>query len=154
MQQAKAYPAGRERNAVYKQAVYRFFRERPNEAALLLLRKAFLFWCPYAKTVTRHDHNNSTAQIIQTVTFLPVLFLALVSVLLYKHHRSLVPIYAVILTQWLTYSLLLVNVRYRSHTDVLLIVLAAPASLLLYQRIAAILMACRIVDCHTRHANR
>lgn len=141
MQQAKAYPAGRERNAVYKEAVYRFFREHPSEAGLLLLRKAFLFWCPYAKTVTRHDHNNSKTQVVQAMTFVPVLLAAVLCVLWRGRVASLIPIYTVVVTQWLTYSLLLVNIRYRLHTDIFLIVLAAPVLLALYKKMTGMRIA-------------
>ena len=128
MQRARSFPAGVARNAVYNNAVKHFFIERPKEAGLLLLRKALLYWCPYAMTITRHDHNNNLTKVIQIASFVPIFLLALVSMYLQRNKTALLmPIYIIVLSQWVTYSLFIVTTRYRSHVDVFLILLAAPA---------------------------
>ena len=127
MQRARSFPAGEARNAVYRDAVKSFFIERPAEAGLLLLRKAVLYWCPYAMTVTRSSHNNNLTKAVQIVSFVPILFLACISVFLQRRKTSLLmPTYLIVLSQWVTYSIYIVTARYRSHVDVFLILLAAP----------------------------
>jgi 4-amino-4-deoxy-L-arabinose transferase-like glycosyltransferase len=134
--QARQFPAGPERDSVYNNAVKRFFTERPKEAGLLLLRKAVLYWCPYAMTVTRSSHNNNLTKVIQIISFSPIFILALFSIYLQKSKLSLLmPIYIIVVLQWLTYTVYIINARYRAQVDVFLIVLAAPVIVSIVTRI-------------------
>jgi NADH:ubiquinone oxidoreductase subunit K len=127
MQQAKNYPPGKTRNAVYINAVKLFFIEQPREAVLLLLRKALLYWFPYSEPVTRHVLNNNVTKILQITTFTPIFLLAVVGVYLQRNRITpLIPIYIIILSQWLTYSVFIVAARYRFNIDAFLILLATP----------------------------
>ena len=119
-------PAGSARDKVYYAAVKRFWVERPSEAIALLGRKALLYWLPYAKPVTKHSADRPLTRVIQLGTFVPILLFACIGVILSRTSwRSLMCLYLVIASQWLTYSMFLVCARYRSHVDALLIVLAA-----------------------------
>ena len=129
-QQARQFPEGEARNAVYLEATKRFFMERPMEAGLLQLRKAFLYWCPYSLSITQNKYNNQMAKIIQIASFVPILILGLMGMYLQKSRMfQLMPLYIIILSQWATYTGFFVTMRYRSHVDVFLIVLASSAIL-------------------------
>jgi 4-amino-4-deoxy-L-arabinose transferase-like glycosyltransferase len=136
MQQARSFPKGVARNQVYLEAVKGFFIERPKEAGLLLARKALLYWCPYAMTVTKSSHNNNLTKAIQIISFVPILVLALISVYLNRNRIALLmPIYIIVLSQWVTYSMFFPTTRYRSHVDVFLILLAAPTMIVMGTKI-------------------
>ncbi|MCX5671792.1 MAG: glycosyltransferase family 39 protein [Planctomycetota bacterium] len=137
---ARQFAAGPERSKVYCDAVGRFFAERPTEAIALLMRKAALYWLPYSQPVTRHGADTSLTRIIQTATFVPIAALALIGVVVARSRwRALMVVYLVILSQWLTYTALIVNARYRSHVDVFLIVLAAAAVHACFNRVRGVM---------------
>mgnify|MGYP005652698309 CR=1 FL=1 len=138
-EEAKSFPPGQQRNAVYLRAVKQRFAEHPGEQAALLGYKALMFWFPYALTTTNPWTDSIFTiftQVLQAATFLPILLLALWSTL--KARRAmgarLVIFHIVIVTQWLTYTALMVSARYRSNIDVLLIALASPVVVSLGQR--------------------
>ena len=141
MQEARQFPAGAERDAVYKYAVKHFFIEKPKEAGLLFLRKAMLYWCPYAMTVTKSEHNNNLTKIIQIVSFTPIFILALVGIYLQKSKAYLLtPIYIIIISQWITYSMFIINARYRAQIDVFLIILATPVMIAIIETFRRIII--------------
>ena len=147
MRQARTVPEGVARNAVFRDAVKCFFIERPGEATLLLLRKGLLYWCPYALTATRHSHNNGLTQVVQITAFMPILVLALVGVYSQrKRIAPLVPIYLVVLSQWATYTIYFPTMRYRSHIDMLLIVMGAPVVVVLAEKIISVAARKRAQD--------
>jgi len=133
--QACSFPPGPDRDRVYRDAVLSFFRDAPGEAVSLLGRKAVLYWWPYAQTVTRHGMNCRQTRIVQFVSYVPIAVLALIGILTgTSSFRGFNLLLVIIITQWLTYSALLVNTRYRLHVDAFLIVLAAPVLALLLRR--------------------
>jgi 4-amino-4-deoxy-L-arabinose transferase-like glycosyltransferase len=147
MEQAHSFPAGEARNAIYLDAVKRFFVERPKEAGLLLLRKAILYWCPYPMTVTRHSHNNSLTKAVQIISFVPILILALAGMYLNRSRIAfLLPVYIVVLSQWMTYSFFFPTCRYRAHVDAFLILLAAPLVINIERRIRQVIFRGRQSD--------
>jgi hypothetical protein len=136
MERAHSFPAGEARNVIYLDAVKHFFVERPKEAGLLLLRKAILYWCPYPMTVTKHSHNNSLTKAVQIISFVPIFVLALVGMYLNKTRITLLmPLFIVVLSQWMTYSIFFPTCRYRSHIDVFLVALAAPVIIAMGRKI-------------------
>jgi hypothetical protein len=125
--EARAYPAGPQRDQVYFDAVRRFYAEHRGEALALLARKAALYWLPYAKTV-KLGAGDRRARIVQVLTFVPIAILAIAGAILNRSHwRDFMLLYLVIAAQWLTYTAYLISARYRSQIDPLLIVLAAGA---------------------------
>ena len=126
MLEAEKYPRGPNRDKIYNKAVKRYFSEQPGEAIALLGRKALMYWYPFAQTVTRHKSNNLATRIVQSCTFVPIIVLTCVGLgLHWRRRRILACIYLIVLSQWLTYTVYMPNVRYRANIEPLLIVLAA-----------------------------
>ena len=125
-ERAKRLPPGPQRDKVYYSAVVEWYRECPGEAVALLGRKLLGFWRPTPRLVNQHDVDSTLTKIINAISFIPILVLAPVGVVLgWNRRRELMPILAVILTQWVTYAVYHVSVRYRSNIDVLLILLSS-----------------------------
>jgi hypothetical protein len=132
---ARTFPSGAQRNAVYHDAVKRYFVENPGDAVKLLARKAVLYWLPYSRPVTRHAADSGYTRILQTATFVPIFVLAILGVAMNRtRSKPLFLLILIILAQWVTYAAHLVTARYRHQIDPLLIVLAASAVVLLVRR--------------------
>ena len=128
MDASRVFPSGPERNRVFYKAVQDWYVTHPAQAFSLLGQKIALYWAPVAKLVCKHSADNTIMRVVQKATFVPILLLAIVGAVASRRHwRDLMPLYLFIGSQWATYSLFSVSVRYRSHIDPMLIVLAAYA---------------------------
>jgi hypothetical protein len=126
--QARNVAAGPKRDVVYRAAVKEWFRKHPGEAVRLLCMKAICYWKPWPELVSVQATDTSLTAVILTVSFAMIAIPGIIGfVCNVRQLDGVMVIGLVILSQWITYSLLHVSVRYRLPIDPLVIVLAAGA---------------------------
>lgn len=104
-----------------------YFRDSPQHAGELVLRKFGLFWTQLADAVAVNESNApATRDRLIAVSYFPILALALVAVwLLRQRFMELLPLYAYIGALSAPYCIMLPVTRYRLPIEFLAVILAA-----------------------------
>ncbi|KJJ83721.1 conserved hypothetical protein, membrane [Candidatus Omnitrophus magneticus] len=127
-----------ERAKFLKDHAKQWIKDNPKKFAELFFRKFIGYWQAFVTPTIPNPDDSPAKRFVQALTYFPILFLSILGVWLSrKKWKYTVPILLLIGTQCLTYTLYLTRVRYRTHIDSFLIIFAALAICVIFEKLSS-----------------